>query len=366
MDTADHSSLRGSAQLHQFLLWTTIATFLTTIIYIAVGMTILMEQMMIMAAGAAVLFIILLLAIWLNHRAQTTRAVYLTCSTIALYAVLAALVFPDALPVLALAPVFISAIALPYLNQNMLRIMSAGTLILAITVTALGRYVQIFKPISADAIDPLIILFVTAITFIILLLFWQNDVRLRTALQQSQQANRTLQALQAGLEERVAERTRDLQHALNELEARAAEQTRMREALEQQREVILGLSVPVLPITDHMLVMPLVGALDQQRLQDAQQRALKTIEQSGAQALIIDITGVPVVDDQVAKGLTGIVQASHLLGSRTILVGIRPEVAQALVGAGVDLSGIRTFASLQDALDRMLRDGKARATTKPV
>lgn len=140
----------------------------------------------------------------------------------------------------------------------------------------------------------------------------------------------------------------------------------MRAALEQQREVILGLSVPVLPITDRVLVMPLVGALDQRRLQDAQQRALKTIEQSGAQALIIDITGVPVVDDQVAKGLIRIVQAARLLGSHTILVGIRPEVAQALVGAGIDLNSTRTFASLQDALDRMLSTGKAQATTPPV
>jgi rsbT co-antagonist protein RsbR len=237
----------------------------------------------------------------------------------------------------------------------MLRIISAGTIILAITVTALGRYVQIFEPISADSIDPLIILFVTAITFIILLLFWQNDARLRTALQQSQQANRALQALQAGLEEQVAGRTRDLQHALNELEAQAAEQARMREALEQQREVILGLSVPILPVTDTMLVMPLVGALDQRRLGDAQQRALKAIEQSSARVLLIDITGVPVVDNQVAKGLISVVQATRLLGARAVLVGIRPEVAQALVEAGADLRGIQTFASLQSALSGMLK-----------
>lgn len=93
MDTVHHSSMHSRAQLHQFLLWTAIATFLTAIIYIVAGVTILMVQMLMMAAGAAVLFIVLLLALWLNNRAQTTHAVYLTCSTIALYAVLTALIF---------------------------------------------------------------------------------------------------------------------------------------------------------------------------------------------------------------------------------------------------------------------------------
>lgn len=93
--------------------------------------------------------------------------------------------------------------------------LSAGTILLAITLTTLGGYVRLFEPISADVINPLIVLFVTAVTFIILLLFWQNNVRLKTALYQSQQANSELQALQTELEERVAGRTRDLQQALN-------------------------------------------------------------------------------------------------------------------------------------------------------
>lgn len=120
--------------------------------------------------------------------------------------------------------------------------------------------------------------FVTLVTAVILLLFWQNDTRLKTALQQSKQANYELRALQASLETQVAERTSEPRQALIDLESQATEQARMREALEQQREVIPGLSVPVPPVTDTILVMPLVGALDQRRLADVRHRALKARE----------------------------------------------------------------------------------------
>ncbi len=363
MTPHNHTSSRGDAQLHQLLFWSSIASAVTTTVYAVAGTIFTQPQMLILSAGAAVLLIVLLLAIWLNRRAQTTVAVYLTCGAIAIYAVVVALTTPEMLPGLALAPTMIAAIALPYLDQTMLRVMSVGTILLAITVTALSRYVQLFTPLTVEFFDLLIVFFVTIITAIIVLLFWQNNTRLKTALQQSEQSNHELRTLQAGLESQVAERTRELRQALSELEERANEQTRMREALEQQREVILGLSVPVLPVTDAILVMPLVGALDQRRLDDVQQRALKAIEQSNAQTLLIDITGVPVVDNQVARGLISVVQAARLLGARAVLVGIRPEVAQALVEAGIDLRSIQTFASLQGALGGMLDRSGVRSST---
>lgn len=145
-------------------------------------------------------------------------------------------------------------------------------------VTALSRYLQWFAPITADFLNLLIVFFAALVTAVILLLFWQNDTRLKSALQQSEQANRELRALQASLETQVAERTSELRQALIDLEVQATEQARMREALEQRREVILGLSVPVPPVTDAILVMSLVGALDQRRLADVQHRALKARE----------------------------------------------------------------------------------------
>jgi rsbT co-antagonist protein RsbR len=156
------------------------------------------------------------------------------------------------------------------------------------------------------------------------------------------------------LETRVGERTIALQSALAEVEQRAAEQTRLLEENQQQREMIRDLSVPVLPISTATLVMPLVGILDTRRLALAQELALGAIERARARYLALDITGVPLVDSQVAQGLVGVVQAARLLGTEVVLVGVRPEVAQAIVGLGIDLRGIRTFSDLQSAIEQIV------------
>jgi anti-anti-sigma regulatory factor/HAMP domain-containing protein len=156
----------------------------------------------------------------------------------------------------------------------------------------------------------------------------------------------------AGLEQRVADRTSDLQRALDEVEARAHEQERLLAENQQQREMIREMSVPVLPVTDSTLVMPLVGVLDTERLRLLQDQALQAIERSRAQTLILDITAVPIVDSQVAQGLVMVVQAARLLGTEVLLVGVRAEVAQTMVGLGLSLTGLRTYNDLQGALSR--------------
>ena len=73
-----------------------------------------------------------------------------------------------------------------------------------------------------------------------------------------------------------------------------------------------------------------------------------------ARYLALDITGVSLVDSQVAQGLVGVVQAAQLLGTKVVLVGVRPEVAQAIVGLGIDLRGIQTFRDLQSAIEQIV------------
>ncbi len=123
--------------------------------------------------------------------------------------------------------------------------------------------------------------------------------------------------------------------------------------IEEQRAVIRELSIPVIPIDDKTMILPLVGALDSTRLQQIQARALHAMERSSARYLVLDITGVPVIDSQVAQGLLAVVQATRLLGAKVLLVGIRPEVAQAVVGLGLELSGLATYRDLQSALGSM-------------
>ncbi|MDW8214956.1 MAG: HAMP domain-containing protein, partial [Roseiflexaceae bacterium] len=152
------------------------------------------------------------------------------------------------------------------------------------------------------------------------------------------------------LEQRVAQRTADLQEALAEVETRAREQARLLEEIAQQRQVIRELSVPVLPVTNDALVMPLVGAIDTERLADIQDRALHALQRSRARYLLVDITGVPVVDSQVAQGLIAIASMCRLLGAEMVLIGIRPEVAQTIVGLGLNLSSLHTAVDLQTVL----------------
>lgn len=156
---------------------------------------------------------------------------------------------------------------------------------------------------------------------------------------------------------RVHQRTEELARAVAEAqEARAvAEQAHTQleiqlETIEHQQNVIREMSVPVLPLTSSTLVMPLVGALDSERLRLVQTQALQAIERSRASQLILDVTGIPVVDTQIARGLLEVTQMAELLGSKVFVVGIRPEVAQALVTLDMDFTHFKTYSTLQQGI----------------
>lgn len=164
------------------------------------------------------------------------------------------------------------------------------------------------------------------------------------------QARRGLELANARLEAEVSARTAELRRALADLGERAQAQERLLSEVTAQREVIREMSVPVLPVSAGTLVMPLVGALDSRRLHELQARALAAVEAARARRLILDVTGVPMVDTQVARGIVETIRAVGLLGAEAVLVGIRPEVAQTIVGLGLTLDGVRTAATLEAAL----------------
>lgn len=144
--------------------------------------------------------------------------------------------------------------------------------------------------------------------------------------------------------------------ARTEAELARAELADQFATVEEQRAVIREMTVPVLPLTPATMVMPLVGALDRARLRLVEEQALRALETTHVRHLIVDITGVPVVDTEVAQGLLRVVQAARLLGTTAILVGIRPEVAQALVGLGIELSHIITHSTLQSGIASVLHE----------
>lgn len=177
----------------------------------------------------------------------------------------------------------------------------------------------------------------------------------RAARRTAEQAALQLEQTNATLELRVQERTSSLASLLAEAEAREGRLSSAIAENDQQRTVIREMSLPVIPVTASTLVMPLVGALDSSRLQHLQDQSLNSLERTSARTLVLDVTGVPVVDSQVAQGLIAVVQSARLLGAEVILVGVRPEVAQTIVGLGLELRDIRIFSDLQSALARLTR-----------
>lgn len=175
----------------------------------------------------------------------------------------------------------------------------------------------------------------------------------QAARSEAEAAAHALEASNANLEATVSERTRALQVALDEVQLRVDEQKRLLDEVETHRLTIRELSVPVIPITETTLIMPLIGALDSTRILQVQEQALQSLETWRARHLILDITGVPLVDSQVALGLLTVVRSARLLGTEVMLVGIRPEVAQAIVGLGVHLGEIYTASNLQMALSHI-------------
>lgn len=174
----------------------------------------------------------------------------------------------------------------------------------------------------------------------------------RGALVARRARERELEAASVRLDAAVRERTADLEIALGALEQRAAEQQHLLEENQRQRDLIHALSVPVLPLGDRTVVLPLVGELDEHRLTMVAEQALGAVERYAARRLLLDITGVPLVDTLVAQSLLRTLGAARLLGAEVALVGVRPEVAQAIVGLGLDLGSMAAFADLQSALAR--------------
>lgn len=123
----------------------------------------------------------------------------------------------------------------------------------------------------------------------------------------------------------------------------------------EQTEQLLELSTPVVKMWDGIVAVPLIGTLDSARTQVVMEKLLQTLVDTGAEHAIIDITGVPAVDTQVAQHLLKTVVAARLMGAECVISGIRPQIAHTIVTLGVEFGDIVTKASLADALAHTFR-----------
>lgn len=128
-----------------------------------------------------------------------------------------------------------------------------------------------------------------------------------------------------------------------------------REIIEAQQQAIYELSTPIIPLmevpgTGSIIVVPLIGAIDSTRARNITRRVLEGISDYDAAVVILDITGVPVVDSGVAGYINRSIQAARLKGARVIVTGISDAVAETIVELGIDWRGIETLRDLQMGL----------------
>jgi len=127
--------------------------------------------------------------------------------------------------------------------------------------------------------------------------------------------------------------------------------------IHQQQEALRELSTPVLQIRDRLLILPIIGVIDTKRAKQITEALLRAIRTHRAKVVVVDITGVPIVDSKVANHLMQTVLAAKLMGTTAIVTGLSADVAQALVTLGVSLGNVITAGDLQGGLeeaDRLL------------
>lgn len=142
----------------------------------------------------------------------------------------------------------------------------------------------------------------------------------------------------------------------NTLNETIVELQRQINTIQEQSHTIQELSTPVLEVWDMVLVLPVIGIVDNRRSSAIMERLLNEIVQRQARFVILDITGVEVVDTSTADNFIKLIRAAELLGSKCVLTGIRPAVAHTLIELGVDLSFIKTLHNLRAGLTYCIRD----------
>ena len=125
--------------------------------------------------------------------------------------------------------------------------------------------------------------------------------------------------------------------------------------IQEQELAISELNTPVMEIWDDVLVLPIVGVVDTRRSMEIMNNLLMSIEQTQARCVIIDVTGVEVVDTKTADYLLKVMRAANLLGSRCVLTGLSSAIAQTLVEIGADLSEVRTLRNIKEGLKDCLK-----------
>jgi anti-anti-sigma regulatory factor/HAMP domain-containing protein len=125
----------------------------------------------------------------------------------------------------------------------------------------------------------------------------------------------------------------------------------LRDQIDRQNRSIEALSTPLIPIHDEVVVMPLVGEFDEARCEKLRESLTAQLHENGARSVILDLTGVVRLENDVARGLIRVARTARLVGAQAIVSGVRPALAAQLADGDVDTQGIVTVRTLRDAID---------------
>ncbi len=349
-------------RIRLFLLIQLCVTVLVFIFINVVGEAHEIRAVTILALANAVL---LGITYWLRHSRYAEWVIYLNLSGVALLLALSGPIsgkVDGSVWVLFQIPPLVATIVLNTPRATI--IVSAITA--AIMSTVIGLELIGVIPVTLVVPRPslivnfgnqLLTLVVVAVTIRLLV---NRAQRAFTTIQQAQQEiaarlehEQELAAQQERVNQELAQSLATLQTRDAQLQAEQAQQSRLRSLLSE-------LSTPVIPILEGVVVMPLIGELDQARANELIGTLLHGITAHRAHMVILDVTGLPTIDSLLGKALIQAADAARLLGATPIMAGIRPEVAQTLTSLGIDFTELVTVSNLQTGVEYALAHQRAK------
>jgi rsbT co-antagonist protein RsbR len=275
------------------------------------------------------------------------------CSVLLVVMIASSFVFPALWPMFSVATIMIVIVALPYVTRTALRSLLGAAFIAGILITLLGNFRD--TPFGFDTPPRWIIASMTILGIIsgmalIILLLWQFSERLQELVGQLRGSNAELELERSQLEVQVATRTADLSATLQTIQQREADLASTLEQLHVNQQTLRAVSAPIIPVLPGVIIAPLIGEIDAARAGVIADHVLAAVEHERARYVILDMTGIPFVDDDIAQGIVEMTEAVRLLGARVLLAGIRPEVAQTMVSRSLELGGTRSYANLREAV----------------
>lgn len=189
--------------------------------------------------------------------------------------------------------------------------------------------------------------------------------RLQASFATLEEANLTLQQRSVELEQQITQREAaqaELEkEIINREKAQQEREQLQKELIGAQAKLIRDLSTPIIPVTDDIIILPLIGSVNAERAKDIIRSLLEGITEHKAKVVIIDITGVSDIDVDVADYLDKAIQAARLKGTRTIITGVSDAVAEIVTDLGINWNDIETLRDLRTGLNKALRRTNGRS-----